>query len=235
MRIVRVLCLTIPVYLIATTAFGQVFPVFPIGTLPDGSFYRSTLTIGNLSSVADTSCTLRIKPNTNVNIIDNFTITKASWSIQRPPSLNINDMYVPSYAVVSCNQPISVEVRYALYSGQSLMIGEATVPPSSPVNYAAFVIDHVLDATRTGLAIANDSDVAVSATVTVYDSNNTNIPLKQTLTIDPRSTLTEFVDEITGWKGSLALITVSASSPFCVTGLRFTGPIFSTLLPILTQ
>jgi hypothetical protein len=114
------------------------------------------------------------------------------------------------------------------------MVGEANVPASNPVTYAAFVMDNEPDDTRMGLAISNDSDSAISATVTVYDAND-NVPLAVPITINPRSTLTQFVDEITGWKGSLGLVTISASSQFCVTGLRFTGTVFSSVLPIVSK
>ena len=63
-----------------------------------------------------------------------------------------------------------------------------------------------------GLAIANDSDQPIAATLTVYDqSNDGENPPDLATGYDPsRSTVTKFVDEITGWRGALGVVTISA-------------------------
>lgn len=235
MRIQSRLWLIFGLYLTAGaagTAFGQVFPVFPSGTLADGSSYRSTITIGNLSSTASDSCQVRLQPIASTpTTVTLTTIGPGSWLIWRAPA---RSTYVPTYAVVTCDQPTSVQVRYAYYSNQSTMVGEVNVPASNPVTYTAFVMDSAIDNTRIALAVSNDSDVTISATVSVYDPSN-SVPLTLPILVAPRTTFTQFVDEITGWKGTLGIVSISSSSQFNVTGLRFTGPVLSTLLPIASK
>jgi hypothetical protein len=223
-------------HLIANAAFGQVFPVFPSGTLPDGSIYRSTLTVANPTS-SDISCTTRFQQNAQPVNVYSFPVGKSSYFVWRVSTytLNPNNAYIPSYLVLTCDLPTSAEARYAFYSSAGTMLGEANVLASNPVTYAAFVLDHETTQTRTGLAITNDSDAAITATITVYDSNNSSATLTQSIMIDQRSTLTKFVDELTGWHGALGLVTVSAPSALFVSGLRFTGPVFSTLYPIVSK
>jgi hypothetical protein len=222
------------IHLITDAAFGQVFPVFPSGAMPDGSFYRSTMTVANLSSV-DTFCTVRLQQDANVNstfnVIHNFTVGKNAWTLFRS---ELGNAYSPRYAVVSCDQQTSIQVRYAYYSSQSVMLGEASVPSSTPATYAMFAMDRTNDNSRIGVALANDSDAAISVTVTVYDAAN-NVPIVHSINIAPRSTLTKFVDEMTGWNGSLGLVTISASGQVYVMGLRYTGAVFSSLPPLIAN
>jgi hypothetical protein len=93
------------------------------------------------------------------------------------------------------------------------------------------------DGTRLGFSLANDS--AIGGQFEVIARNQVNQIVAQTFSIiQPFSQVSEFVDEVPGlglpanFVGSIEIVGVPGSSSYVI-GLQFTGPVFSTILPIV--
>lgn len=201
----------------------HVFPQDAFGTLPDGSFFQSTLLVHNTSDSA-TSCTLRNGKHSEP--VWSVVLNGRGWNLY--PHISINRPLVSDYVSLSCTTEVFATLLYSYNSPDGKTIAEATVF-SSPVATGFHLVADQRGSKRLGLAIANDLDMEQTATIRVYDASAT---LQQTASrrIPARSSVTGFLNEMTGWSADvLAQLTISCDSGCAVIGLRFAGSVFTTI------
>jgi hypothetical protein len=146
------------------------------------------------------------------------------------------------YVALDCGVAnVNAFVTYSLYSGtpggrgggggpsSAVKVGEATVF-SSPSARALVLLNDDRDDSRLGVAIANDTNASSQVEVRLGDFYG-QIIASRTLTIAPKSSIAAFLSELV--PGSPAVhvgqVLFDSSSEINVIGLKFTGPVFTTI------
>ena len=155
-----------------------------------------------------------------------YTLVAGGWVIL-PTSGTQN--FVSGYATLSCSANVEAQLLYSYYAPNGVKISEATVFSSPPAAALGLLSDE-RDGARFGIAIANDSDQAV--TYTIYVSASAFNGSRQ-VALNPRTSIAGFLGELISGipANSIAAVTVVASSTDSgsVIGLRYTGGIFTTM------
>jgi hypothetical protein len=232
-----------------------VFPLFVDGTA-NGSTYRSVVRVSNTGSTSPNACVLNQR-NTNASFTGiqggpNYYVANlidAGFSPLSVTQVRL-DPFVPfevlrtsgqsalttGYVKLSCPGTVAAQVQFALYDSKNNKLGEAAVLPATQGNSFQFLVDE-RDGTRLGFSLANDSAVGGQYQVIARDEFN-NIISQAVDFIEPTSQVSRFIDEVQGlalpanFVGSIEIVGVSGSNSY-VTGLQFTGPVFSTIAPIV--
>jgi hypothetical protein len=238
-----------------STATTYVFPLFVNGS-SGGSSYRSVLRLSNTSSTPTMQCSLNqrntaaqfvgiqnIPTQYTTNVIQAGISPLSQTQVILSPSLPLDILrtngqgaLTTGYATLSCPASVSAQLQFALYDANNNKLGEAAIPPATQGNSFQFLID-TRDGTRLGFSLANDSAIGGQFEVIARDQFN-QIVAQAFSIIQPNSQVSEFVDEVPGlglpanFVGSIEIVGVPGSSSY-VTGLQFTGPVFSTVLPIV--
>jgi len=138
--------------------------------------------------------------------------------------------FVSGYATLECSANVEAQLLYSFYAPNGVKISEATVF-SSPPALALGILADERDGSRFGIAIANDSDHAVTYTIYVTASGfsgNKQIPL------NAHASTAAFLGELISGvpANTVSAVTVVASTSTdsgSVIGLRYTGGVFTTM------
>ena len=111
-----------------------------------------------------------------------------------------------------------------------ILQSQATVLPNAPVDHAVISADIVPGIGRyVAFAIVNTGSVPASMSLTLRDEDG-NVAATTSLTLQSRQQIAKFLSEIlsvgAAFRGSL---TIQSSTPVYIVGLRFTGPVMSTI------
>jgi hypothetical protein len=133
------------------------------------------------------------------------------------------------YATLTCTNYVDALIVYSFYSASGTKLSEATVFSADESYTANVIMDHTGGA-RLGLAIANDTDLPRTYTITLKNSAGAELTTGS-VTVPARSTLARFIDEVMAVPVSVGLLAIRAEdfSQFSVIGLRFTGVVFTTV------
>src|SRR5262249_37865238 len=206
-----------------TAATTHIFPQFADGQLGGGISYRTTLMISNPWDSVAANCSLQLWSAggavTVAGLNSGYSMPPGGWVIAATTGVQ---SFQSGYATLQCSAKVEAQLLYSLYSG-GVKVSEATVfssPPSSSVR----VLADERESAHLALAIANDSDQAVTYTVnaatTAGSSNSASV------TVGPRSSTAKFLDELmspdvlANTTGSVVIS--SAGGMASVIGLRFT-------------
>jgi len=101
---------------------------------------------------------------------------------------------------------------------------------SSPSARRAKILTDFREGARVGIAIANDSDQANTYTISVYDATG-NLVGSANQSLPARTSTAKFLDELVPLPANhYGQVIVSAGADIVsAIGLRFTGPIFTTI------
>jgi hypothetical protein len=215
------------------------FPRFVNGQTGGGNFYLSTLTvIPWITTSPAIDCTLRTfgSPLTvsGVGTSDTFSFTvpaNGGWyylftSPFAAPTLQAG------YATLTCTNYVYANFDYSYYEG-SRKAGGATVFSTPTAPSARFVVDQSESSARLALAIANNTDLSRTYTMTVRNTSGNLVGTTQII-IPPRQSTARYIDELVGGTtGILCQVTLQSNdgSDFAVIGLRFVGAVFTTVPP----
>jgi hypothetical protein len=138
------------------------------------------------------------------------------------------------YLKLSCPGTVQAQVQFSLFDAKGNKLGEAAVAPATQGNSFQFLVDG-RDGTRLGFSLTDDSATGGQYGVIARDQFN-NVVAQFFDFIEPFSQISRFVDEVlplpSGFAGSIEIVGVSGANSY-VTGLQFTGPVFSTVSPIV--
>jgi hypothetical protein len=142
------------------------------------------------------------------------------------------------YAELSCPTPAQTSVQYAYYDASGNKLGEATVEPATMGNSFQFLIDR-RDGTRLGFSLTNDSSIEGQFRVIARDQFNQVVDFNINDTIEPWSQVSKFVDEElshlpANFVGTIEIVGVKGSQSYAV-GLQFTGSVFTTVQPLVSN
>lgn len=208
----------------------HVFPQFADGRFQDGTFYRSTLTVLPWFTSDAPVCSFNLygmtaQFSTGSGSVFSIAIPAGGFAIWK--SLG-SQGFQGGYATLTCDEYVFANVTYTFYAPNGGKISEATVFTSDDDFDTRIVLDHT-EGARLGIAIANNTDLQRSYTVTLIASGSTR---NATITVPARRALARFVDELlSASAGTTGVLTVRAPdfSDFYLIGLRFTGPVFTTI------
>jgi hypothetical protein len=211
-----------------SAATYHVFPQFADGTLPDGTNYQSVLLATNASSDSAV-CRIRIYGPTTSRIQggDTFTLPGLGSFFIAPSFGNLFSL-ASGYATLSCDRPVTAVLGYLYAAGSDLRSG-AAVFSSPPLTRAQLIVD-VRPGSRTGIAIANDTDANTQYMLIAKNPAGV-VVASATLPVPARSNVARFADELlalpTGFLGAVE-VTSPGGAPFSIIGLNFLGAIFIT-------
>ena len=163
--------------LTATASTYHVFPQFADGRLGD-TIYKTTLMISNPRRNAGSTCSLRLRGVTLTEFPLTYGMGGGGWEIKQSSG---SGEFQSGYATLSCTAPVEAQLLYSIYSAAGRKISETTVFSSPPSRRIALIGDE-REGARLGVAIANDSDVAVTYTVSLSNAAATGL-----VTVPPRS------------------------------------------------
>lgn len=139
---------------------------------------------------------------------------------------------VTGHATLSCSTYVYAYVDYAFYAPTG-KLGGATVFGIRESFQSAFIGDQIETGARLGIALANNTDLQRTYTLTAKNAAGNTIGTFQSI-VPARTAPAKFLDEMTGMgatTGVASLITIQAGdfSNFAAVGLRYVGAVFSTL------
>lgn len=220
-------------------ATAQVFPQIAIGEVGDGTYYRATIAVQNNIN-RQQSCQLQFYGLTptivgiGTNTAFPFNLPSGGWFYF---ALDPSRPLQTGYATLGCSSSVvSANLQYSFYNGDGIKLGEATVflqdTYASPVS---FIADQTENA-RVGIAIANLNASASSFTITAVDQSGASVS-GPAFTMAAKTSIAKFLDELipgSGTAGKITRVTIVNSTNaqvFSAVGLRFTGSVFSTIVP----
>jgi len=216
---------TIPSTMLGPTANkSHVFPQYAAGTLPDGTYYKSTLFIATGPDGGD--CRYQRRTSSGTVSTFNYSFSPGTWFTNQSQT---SQPIESGYATLMCSDPVDAELLYSFYSREGVKLSEATVFSSPPAEVAQVLADG-REGARLGLAIANDTDRAATYLIRVGDSNGNEIG-RRSLSVGSRTSRAIFLDELlTVSPNNIGPVLVySDSAPNNVIGIRFTGNVFTTI------
>ena len=221
-----------------TESTYHIFPVVADGQFSDGTFYKSTFMISNSSATVAPSCSLRFyglavaltdEFNQRVPADTQFTLGLApsAWYLAETGGFQT---FASGYASLSCSAPVAAHALYSFYDRYANKIGEGTVFSALRGSLVQLLTDQRKGA-RLGLAITNDNDFFVTYTVSALDVNGQLVGSAR-IGVPARSTRLNFVDELISIPNAYigqVLVGSSSGQSVYVIGLRFSGPLFTTI------
>jgi hypothetical protein len=222
----------------ATANTYHVFPRFVNGPPGDGTTYHTTLMISNPSDSLSSNCTLKLwsggQQIVNSDLGSSYSLPPGGWVIA---STTGGQTFQQGYATLQCTANVEAQLLYSLYNSGGVKTAEATVFSSPPASSVRILADETGGASL-GLAVANDSDLAVNYTVTAESSNGAVLGTG-TFAVGPRSAtaayLNQFLspspDPLAGLAGGGQVLVSSSNGTASAIGLRYSGPATS---PVFT-
>ena len=222
--------LTLAAPLQAQTTF-HVFPQFADGAFSDGTFYRSTLNVTPWFS--DTACSLNLQGLTadfGQGDISTLSISLTEDQFLSTRTTGVGD-FEGGYATLTCSNSTFAEVTYSLFAANGSKISEATVFSSRESSVGRRLLVDGRDGARLGVAVANTTDLTRMYDLTLRDATGSTVSTG-TMSVPAKTSLAKFVDELmTVPAGSISMLDIRPQdfSDFATIGLRFTGPVFTTV------
>jgi hypothetical protein len=191
------------------------------------------------ANAADASCNYQLYgiPNERLLSKNSFALP-ANGGVIRASTPGSGAAFAGGYATLTCDQPVFSYVQYELVSSTAGVLGTASVYSSPPGTTAEFIFPNS-GSYRLGLAIANDSANSMQVNLRLGAAGSGE--LQATITVAAQTRIARFVDEIFSIPAGfvpVALLIQSPSSstiPFNALGLTFSGPVFSTVPPLVFQ
>jgi hypothetical protein len=200
------------------------------GKFSDGTAYYSLLSISNVVSGAQATCTLA----TFGLPLSRFAVTAPRTLPAFTSILNLTqgtDPFASGYATLSCTQPVQASLMYVEFAPNGAILGMATVLSAPPIHYAAnFMITGA--GLKYGVAIANTNSTPITVTIALNLPNGT--ATTRNIQIAAQSRFVGFVDDILTVPSTPGLVYFEVGStglPFNATALLYAGPVFTTLVP----
>jgi hypothetical protein len=223
--------------LTAVSGFSQsqfhVFPQFADGRAPDGTYYRSTITVLPWSGGSPPDCTFMLYGMTatfNVGASGYyFTAYIPPGTMLSAPTTGTQALQT-GYATLNCTSEVYANVIYTFYGQNNNKLGEATVFSSLESSFTRMPFD-VRGGVRQAFAIANDTDFNRSYVVSLGSGGNTR---SVRVFVPARRNLARFVDELLPVvPESIGVLTIQSDdySYFSTIGFRYTGGVFTTIPP----
>jgi hypothetical protein len=221
-----------------TESTYHVFPVIADGQFSDGSFYRSTFMISNSSATVSPTCNIQLN-GLAVDLTDEFNrrvppdtfftlnLGASAWYLAETSG---TQTFASGYAALSCSAPVAAHALYSFYDRFGNKVGEGTVFSALRGSLVQLLDDQRRGA-HLGLAITNDNDFSVTYSVNALDVNGQLVG-STSINVGPRSTRLNFVDELVSIPSNYigqVLVGSSSGQSVYVTGLRFSGPVFTTI------
>jgi hypothetical protein len=105
------------------------------------------------------------------------------------------------------------------------------LPSGLTTNALVFVTSSTRLSRNVGVAIVNPQSTSVNVTLTLKRDDGTSFPTSPTITVQPMQQISRFVTELfSGLPADfIGTVTVTATNPVAVVGLRFRGANFSTI------
>ncbi len=207
-----------------TASTYHVFPQFADGRMTDGTFYRTTLMISNPSSTSGANCTLQLHGLTVPGFGLSYPMGPSGWVIA---STTGTQAFQSGYASLDClTAKVEAQLLYSFYAPNGTKLSEATVFSSVPVSTAWVIADH-REGAQLGIAIANDTNLSVTYTISVSGVSGTG-----TVPLPPKTSTARFINQfIPGIPANyVGVVQVTSSSGTAsVIGLRYTGNAFTTI------
>jgi peptidyl-Asp metalloendopeptidase len=223
------LSITVNIPVSVTASSYHVFPQFADGLLDDGSFYRTTLMVANTSSSATADCTFRLYGLTvNDQNVFPFTYAGGGWTVS---PISSTQKLRSGYATLQCSANVEAQLLYSYYSAAGTKVSEATVFSSPPAGLVQVLGDN-RGGSQIAIAIANDSDVSTTYTITPYDNLGKVVPGGSTTrTLLPRTSLAAFVRDLVALPADYygQVYVTSGGGKASMIGIRFTGNAFTTI------
>jgi hypothetical protein len=222
---------TIPQLQISSTSVTpstyHVFPQFADGILSDGSYYTTTRMYEDDSATESTTCLTQLRGLTSSGYdefsgeLDPETFIDASTAGTQK--------FQAGYASMDCSSAVDAQALYSYYNANGTKLSEATVFSSPSAKTVQVLIDTRENA-RLGLAIANDSDLTITYTITVIDANGFTTG-SATQILAGRASIANFVDQwVTLPANYVGKVVISSSNGAAsIIGLRYTGAAFTTI------
>jgi hypothetical protein len=143
---------------------------------------------------------------------------------------------ISGYAELSCPNTVQTQLQFSFFDPSNNKIGEATVPPAAKGNSFQFQVD-TRDGTRLGFSLTNDSDIFGQFKVIARDQYNQVVTFNTNDTIQAFSQVSKFIDEELkllppNFVGTVEIVGVPGSQSYVI-GLQFTGPVFTTVQPLV--
>lgn len=208
-----------------------VFPQIADGHFTDGTYYRSTFLISSDDGAEASGCNLKLQ-GMSATIGDlgtgndfKFDIDSKGWMIATTPGV---DPFRFGYATLICDVHVNAQVVYGIYDKFGKKLSESAVFPSDAGTAVQLLADN-REGARLAIALANPSSAQARYTISVSAPEGGELN-SGTLTIPANSSSAQFLDEIVGIPdGYFGQVVITGSEKVYGMGLRFTGPIFTTI------
>jgi hypothetical protein len=223
--------------LTSVPAFSQslfhIFPQFADGRSPDGTYYRSTITVLPWSAGTPPDCRFVLYGMTATFDVGPtgyyFTAYIPPGTMLSAPTSGTQALQT-GYATVECSSHVYANVIYSFYSRDNRKLGEATVFSSPESSFTRMPFD-IRGGVRQAFAIANDTDFNRSYVVSLGSGGITR---SVRVVVPARRNLARFVDELLPVvPESIGVLTIESgdASYFSTIGFRYTGGVFTTIPP----
>jgi hypothetical protein len=211
---------------------NHIFAQFADGKFSDGAFYRSTFLVSsdNTTSINCTATLVGLTvPGFGNGSTYTFTVVRGGWSIITTPG---TQSLRSGYATLDCNAPVAAQVLFSSFSPAGILLSEATIF-SSPIATIAQLLADQRNGAQLGVAIANTRSASTEFIVMAIDQNDREIG-RTTVQLPGQSHLARFLNELitvpSGFTGQVLISTTpSTVGNIYAIGLRFTGPVFTTI------
>jgi hypothetical protein len=169
-------------------------------------------------------------PLSQVRLYQDVNLTQDIWHTGAQAPLK------SGYAQLSCPNTVQTQLQFSYFDSSNNKIGEATIPPATKGNSFQFLVDR-RDGTRLGFSLTNDSANFGLFKVIARDQYNQVVTFNMNDTIQAFSQVSKFIDEElkllpANFVGSVEIVGVPGSQSYAV-GLQFTGPVFTTVQPLV--
>ncbi len=208
-----------------------IFPQIADGHFTDGTYYRSTLLISSTDGSEATGCNLQLQgmsatfDGLGTGNTFKFDVDARGWLITSTPGV---DTFRFGFATLLCDVSVNAQVIYGIYDKSGKKLSEATVFPSDGGSAVQLLADN-REGARLALAIANPAAGPSKYTITVSSPEGGELNTG-TVTIPSNSSTAQFLDEILGLPDNyFGQVVITGSEKVHAMGLRFTGPIFTTI------
>ena len=221
----------------------HVFPVVVDGALADGTRYRTSITLQNGSNFTS-SCWIGFQGSAPPMIAPDGSLATGGL-IQQHLQPGTYDLFrstgvgsfTSGYAWISCSAPITAYAVYSSYvrgpGGNPILTSETTVTSSAAALSMQFINDGREDG-RLALSIANDEFFPALVRIQVFDVIGRFIAQTQ-IVVPAKSTIAKFLNELVSGIPArhMGPVRIDSSQFIYATGLRFTGPVLTSIPPTL--
>jgi hypothetical protein len=223
------------------------FPLVPDGSLPDGSYFNSTLLVYNQESPSSCQVDFRAIATPPLTLRDgslrsgppvSVNLNTFGWEVLR--TSGVSGPITTGYVELSCTNTVDSQMLYTLYNSSGVKLSEAAVfgQPFTGSRIAQVIIDQ-RNGQRLGIAITNSMEHTANLRLLVSNSDGATIR-DLAFTVAPKSLISRFIDELVSelpanfvGKAVIRANDTNGTDEFHAVALSFTGAIFTTI-PVAT-